>query len=69
MKQQDKREFKEALYGHFARLGQALAHGRRLELLDVLAQSERTVDTWRNRRTCPSPAHPSIFEPYTAPVS
>lgn len=60
MKQQDKREFREALYGHFARLGQALAHGRRLELLDVLAQSERTVDDLAKQTHMPvaSASHP-----------
>lgn len=38
------REFKTRLYGQFARLGKALASPHRLELLDLLAQSERTVD-------------------------
>lgn len=38
------REFKNRLYGQFARLGKALASPHRLELLDLLAQSERTVD-------------------------
>lgn len=38
------REFKARLYGQFARLGKALASPHRLELLDLLAQSERTVD-------------------------
>ena len=40
----DHREFKNRLYGQFARLGKALASPHRLELLDLLAQSERTVD-------------------------
>lgn len=35
---------KAALFDEFARLGQALGNGRRLELLDVLANGERTVD-------------------------
>ena len=35
---------KAALYEQFARVGRALASGRRLELLDLLAQSERSVD-------------------------
>jgi rhodanese-related sulfurtransferase len=35
---------KAALYGEFARVGKALASPRRLELLDLLAQGERSVD-------------------------
>ena len=38
------REHKEALYAHVARAGKALAHGKRLELLDLLAQAERSVE-------------------------
>lgn len=39
-----KREFKDALFGEFGRIGKALANGRRLELLDLLAQGERPVE-------------------------
>jgi rhodanese-related sulfurtransferase len=39
------RQFKERLYGQFARLGKALASPYRLELLDLLAQGERTVES------------------------
>lgn len=39
-----KRTFKNQLYEQFARLGKALAHGRRLELLDLLAQGEHSVE-------------------------
>jgi rhodanese-related sulfurtransferase len=39
------RQFKDRLYGQFARLGKALANPYRLELLDLLAQSERTVES------------------------
>jgi rhodanese-related sulfurtransferase/DNA-binding transcriptional ArsR family regulator len=39
------REFKTELYGQFARLGKALANPQRLEFLDLLAQSERTVES------------------------
>lgn len=39
------RQFKERLYGQFARLGKALASPQRLELLDLLTQSERTVES------------------------
>lgn len=35
---------KAALYGAFALSGKALASGKRLELLDLLAQGERSVD-------------------------
>jgi rhodanese-related sulfurtransferase len=38
------RTFKEQLYGQFARLGKALASPARLELLDLLAQGERSID-------------------------
>ncbi|MGB5112806.1 MAG: metalloregulator ArsR/SmtB family transcription factor [Mycobacterium sp.] len=38
------RTAKNALFGQFARVGKALASGKRLELLDLLAQGERTVD-------------------------
>ncbi|MGJ6123608.1 metalloregulator ArsR/SmtB family transcription factor [Mycolicibacterium sp. Y3] len=35
---------KNALFDQFARVGKALASGKRLELLDLLAQTERTVE-------------------------
>jgi rhodanese-related sulfurtransferase/DNA-binding HxlR family transcriptional regulator len=38
------REAKTALFEQFARVGKALASGKRLELLDLLAQGERTVE-------------------------
>jgi rhodanese-related sulfurtransferase len=38
------REFKDQLYAQFARIGKALADPHRLELLDLLAQGERTVE-------------------------
>ena len=38
------RAFKDRLYGQFARVGKALASPHRLELLELLAQGERTVD-------------------------
>jgi rhodanese-related sulfurtransferase len=38
------REFKDALYEQFARIGKAVANPHRLELLDLLAQSERRVE-------------------------
>lgn len=39
-----KRQFKDAIYDQFARIGKALASRRRLELLDLLAQTERSVE-------------------------
>jgi rhodanese-related sulfurtransferase/DNA-binding MarR family transcriptional regulator len=38
------RAAKTALFDEFAQVGKALASGRRIELLDVLANGERTVD-------------------------
>ena len=38
------RAAKQALFDEFARVGKALASGRRIELLDVLANGERTVE-------------------------
>ena len=39
-----KREFKTDLFEQFARIGKALASGRRLEVLELLAQRERNVE-------------------------
>src|SRR6476619_3187293 len=39
------RVFKDRLYGQFARIGKALSSPHRLEILELLAQSERTVDS------------------------
>ena len=39
------RQFKNRSYGQFARLGKALSNPHRLEMLELLAQSERTVDS------------------------
>jgi rhodanese-related sulfurtransferase/DNA-binding transcriptional ArsR family regulator len=38
------RDVKDALFGEFARVGQALANPKRVELLELLAQGERSVD-------------------------
>lgn len=38
------RDAKTALFDQFARVGKALGSGKRLELLDLLAQGERTVE-------------------------
>jgi rhodanese-related sulfurtransferase/DNA-binding transcriptional ArsR family regulator len=39
------RQFKDRLYGQFARIGKALSSPHRLEILELLAQTERTVDS------------------------
>jgi rhodanese-related sulfurtransferase/DNA-binding transcriptional ArsR family regulator len=38
------RNFKDPLYAQFARIGHAVASPKRIELLDLLAQGEKTVD-------------------------
>ena len=38
------REFKDTLYENFAQIGKAVSNGKRLELLDLLCQGERTVE-------------------------
>src|SRR5215216_5508735 len=40
-----KRDFKGRLYAEFARIGKSLASPHRLEILEVLAQGERTVES------------------------
>jgi rhodanese-related sulfurtransferase len=42
---QAKRDFKDRLYTEFARIGKSLASPHRLEILEVLAQGERTVES------------------------
>jgi hypothetical protein len=49
------REAKVALFDEFARVGKALASGRRIELLDVLANGERTVEALAGEAACRSP--------------
>ena len=44
MQKQDKRAFKNQLYEQFARIGKALSSAHRLELLEVLAQGEHSVE-------------------------
>src|SRR5258706_9193950 len=39
-----KRQFKDAIYDQFARIGKAVSSPKRLELLDLLCQGERTVE-------------------------
>ena len=40
----DHRRFKDEVYGELARVGSALASPKRLEILDLLAQRDRSVD-------------------------
>jgi rhodanese-related sulfurtransferase len=44
MKNLTKQAFKTELFAEFARIGKALSSGRRLELLELLAQGERAVE-------------------------
>src|SRR5437660_11112235 len=44
MKPAGNRQFKDELFEQFARIGKALSNGRRLELLELLAQAERSVE-------------------------
>src|ERR1051326_3794779 len=39
-----KRDFKDSAYGELARVGKALSSPKRLELLDLLCQTDRTVE-------------------------
>ena len=38
------RRYKDATYGQFARIGKAVSHPKRLEILDLLCQCPRTVE-------------------------
>ena len=40
---------KDELYGHFSRIGKAVAHPKRIELLDLLCQGERSVEVLAGR--------------------
>jgi rhodanese-related sulfurtransferase len=53
MKITNKRQFKDELYSQFARIGKALASPHRLELLDLLAQGERTVEELADEASLP----------------
>ena len=47
------REFKDALYGQFARIGHAFASRKRIEMLDLLAQGEKTVEVLAEETATP----------------
>ena len=38
------RQFKDAIYEQFSRIGKAVSSPKRLELLDLICQSEKTVE-------------------------
>ena len=39
------RRFKDAIYEQFSRIGKAVSSPKRLELLDLICQGEKTVET------------------------
>lgn len=39
------RDFKDEIFGQFARIGAALGHAKRVEIVDVLLQGERSVES------------------------
>lgn len=39
------REFKDQVFGQLARIGAAFGHAKRVEIVDVLAQGERSVES------------------------
>lgn len=47
------RAFKDPLYAQFARIGHAAASPKRIELLDLLAQGEKTVETLAEQAATP----------------
>src|SRR5919197_6600941 len=47
------RELKDPLYAQFARIGHAVASPKRIELLDLLGQGEKTVETLAEQSATP----------------
>lgn len=47
------RELKDPLYAQFARIGHAVASPKRLEMLDLLSQGEKTVETLAEQSSTP----------------
>ena len=45
------REYKDEVFGHFARIGAAFGHAKRVEIVDVLAQGERSVESLAGQST------------------
>lgn len=48
------RDFKDALYAQFARIGHALSSPKRIEMLDLLGQGEKSVDLLGEQTATPS---------------
>lgn len=44
MDETEHRQFKDEIFGQFARIGKALSSPKRLEIMDLLAQGERSVE-------------------------
>ncbi len=60
----DPRQFKDAIYDPFARMGKAVASPRRLELLDLLCHGRRTVEllaSQTNQSLANVPAHLQVL--------
>lgn len=55
LKNTDDRQVKDALYEQFARIGHALSTPKRLEILDVLGQGERSVEVLANEASLSVP--------------
>jgi rhodanese-related sulfurtransferase len=47
------RQFKDPLYAQFARIGHAVASPKRIELLDLVSQGEKTVETLAEQAATP----------------
>ena len=47
------RDFKDAVYAQFARIGNAVASPKRIELLDLLSQGEKTVEQLADQSATP----------------
>src|SRR2546423_14491530 len=47
------RDFKNPLYAQFARIGHAVSAPKRIELLDLLGQGEKTVETLADQTATP----------------
>src|SRR5919199_2384993 len=47
------REFKDPLYAQFARIGHAVSGPKRIELLDLLGQGEKTVEALAEQTSTP----------------
>jgi rhodanese-related sulfurtransferase len=55
MNSRAKQEFKTRLFGEFARIGKAFSSPHRLQLIEILAQGERSVDQLSEEMALPVP--------------